>query len=668
MKINAQTWLRMQPWMQAMPGWLRFNKKKGAFYGSLVFLVLGGALAMEGLDRAAVIEPVVPVKRSKEPPKKTKKDRAAVTTPQASLLSGSQKLQQAAASVVKTLASHEGDDPQGGPGEGDSPVTALLEEALSLQSQDEIETQASAMPPKPYQDPNSEPNETSARETGLHSLVFAKDMDMRDALYLLAERYHQNIVPTPEVQGTLAFKKLYDVTFEEAMKAILGTQFMYQQEGNLFVVYPLETYQALQRDQGRRQYAIIPLYYLTGAEASKFVTSILSEDGKVEVTEAGEVGLPEDSDDGLSSESGGASLTAMHDTLMIYDYPEHIACAKEILAQLDVRPQQVLVEATILSATLTDGMELGLDWRNLNSDVVDSLDDLTSGSSSYIGSSGTAAAIGDSLSGGLTWGFTLDDVSAFIQAIEEVTDVTFLANPKILAVNKQLGQVYIGKKVAYQSQTTQTESSTTESVEFLDTGTKLSFRPYICQDGFVRMDIHPKDSSATLRSSDSTTLPDETSAELITNIVVKDGQTIVIGGLFRDSLSTTRTQVPLLGDLPLIGALFRGQAHEVQREEVIVLLTPHIIDPDCDRQVGGQAAQDVESKMRGARERLSQGMTSRRVRDHYDQAVQHYVDGDFDAALDELAVVRELCPTHLEAVRLVQRIHRELDVKALALY
>ncbi|MHC4256232.1 MAG: type II secretion system protein GspD, partial [Planctomycetota bacterium] len=109
------------------------------------------------------------------------------------------------------------------------------------------------------------------------------------------------------------------------------------------------------------------------------------------------------------------------------------------------------------------------------------------------------------------------------------------------------------------------------SVKFLDTGTKLSFRPYIGDDGYIRMDIHPKDSTGKLVDG----IPDETAAELVTNIIVKDGQTIVIGGLFRDQITSVKTQIPLLGDIPLLGAVFRGTSDNVVRTEVMVLLTPH---------------------------------------------------------------------------------------------
>jgi type IV pilus assembly protein PilQ len=257
---------------------------------------------------------------------------------------------------------------------------------------------------------------------------------------------------------------------------------------------------------------------------------------------------------------------------------------------------------------------------------------------------------------GLRIGISSGDFRAFITALETVTDTTILANPKILAVNKQLGQVYIGTKIGYTSQTTQTQTSTTQQVDFLDTGTKLTFRPYIGNDGYIRMDIHPKDSSGTLKANN---IPDEQSTELATNIMVRDGQTIVIGGLFRDVVVTSRRQIPLLGDLPLIGALFRSTTDTNQRQEVIVLLTPHIIDEPED--TNSQArVDDVRRKRFGARDELQWTGKSRLAEDRYARAAKYYVEGNAEKAMEVLEYVLELRPSYLEAIRLKEKIIAEI--------
>jgi type II secretory pathway component GspD/PulD (secretin) len=268
------------------------------------------------------------------------------------------------------------------------------------------------------------------------------------------------------------------------------------------------------------------------------------------------------------------------------------------------------------------------------------------------------------LTGGVTIGVTGSSFTSIIKAIEEITDVTVLANPKILAVNKQLGQVYIGTKVGYLSATTQTDTSTTQQVSFLDTGTKLSFRPYIGNDGYIRMDIHPKDSSANIRqlggTNSTTAVPDETSAELISNIIVKDGETIVIGGLFREKTQTVKKQVPVLGNLPVVGNAFSSKADDGQREEVIVLLTPHIIETP-NQSEGLERSNDVARKSVGAKKELHMTNSMKMAQEHYERATSYYIEKKNDKALKELKIALELYPSYLEAIQLEEKIYDETN-------
>ena len=497
------------------------------------------------------------------------------------------------------------------------------------------------------------------------------DFSVRKALALLGSICGKNIVPSPNVDGLLAFRQLTNVTFDEVMDAILGDNFRYEKRGNLIRVYTKDEFNKIMSDPERMTYKVFTLYYISAAEAMKLITPILSgaQGASIQGSSPAENIVP--TGDSISAGSSGGDTMALNDTIVIADYPENIAEAEKMLEELDVRPKQVLVEATILSATLTEGMELGVDLNfaagvsltGASGQAADAFNSAVSGQTpigqvaagtpgSPIETSGFAA-IGGS---GLRVGVTAGDFTAFLTALESITDTTILANPKILAINKQLGQVYIGNKIGYQSQTTQTQTSTTQQVEFLDTGTKLVFRPYIGDDGYIRMDIHPKDSSGTIKLNG---VPDEFSTELATNIMVKDGQTIVIGGLFRDVVVTSRSQIPLLGDLPLIGGLFRSTSDQTTRQEVIVLLTPHIIDEAYDTQSKARI-DDVRRKRFGAKEELQWLGKARLVEDRYAQAARYYIEGDTDAAMKELNYVLELRPSYLEAIRLKERIIAEI--------
>jgi len=485
----------------------------------------------------------------------------------------------------------------------------------------------------------------------IKSVSFVKDMDIREVLRFMGVKYNKNIVPSPKVSGPITVRTLYDVTFDEAMDAILGDTFQWEQKGNIIEVYPKE-------DKNRMRYKVFSLSYISADEAKKLVAPVLSAQAQIGTSTAAETGVP--TGETITQANGGDTMAAQ-DTLVVYDYPERIAQAEDVIKSVDIKPRQVLVEATILSVLLTEGMELGVDLNFMSGELFS-----TSENDRFASDSAMAQIGGGTIKGGapmevsgfanfkegLKIGITTGDLAGFINALETTTDTTILANPKILAVNKQLGQVYIGTKIGYRSSTTQNDTSTTQQVEFLDTGTKLSFRPYIGNDGYIRMDIAPKDSSGELKANE---IPDESSTEISTNVIVKDGETIVIGGLFRDVVIKTKKQVPFFGDLPLIGAAFSSTADTVKRQEVIVLLTPHIIEDSEDTQASSRK-RDIRIKKQAADDSLHSLNRVNFAQTHYVQAVKFYLDGDFENAKEEVEESLRFRPTYLEALRLKEKL------------
>jgi len=533
---------------------------------------------------------------------------------------------------------------------------------------------------------------TAAETNGkpIQSFKFEEEFSIRKALAMLGSAYDKNIVPTPQVDGQLAFRGLSNVTFEEAMDAILGDNFKYEKVGNLIKVYTRDEYKKLMEDPERMEYKVFTLYYITAAEAQNLIEPLRSTAGAIQVTSPAEKGISAGAGgssggaggsggatggSGMGSSAGGGDSLALHDTIVIYDYPENIQAIRELLDVVDVRPKQVLIEATILSALLTEGMELGVDW-NLAAGVgltgVSATDDIVSGGTISRGSSGTSpiAGLKDSSitkgtpietsgfaqqgANGLRMGITTGDVRIFVTALEQITDTTVLANPKIMTVNKQEGSVLIGTNLGYRSSTSiSTGGVATEGeVEFLQTGTQLVFRPYIGDDGYIRMEIYPKDSSAVLNEDG---VPTESTVEMKTNVVVKDGDTIVIGGLFRNVVTTTRNQVPLLGDLPWVGALFRGTSDTNQREEVIVLLTTRIIEHPSEL-ADDPSAEDVRRRTEGAKDALQSISRTKMAEQAYEQAAKCYVEGDIAGARQQLTIALKLRPAYTEAIRLKEKI------------
>jgi type II secretory pathway component GspD/PulD (secretin) len=491
-----------------------------------------------------------------------------------------------------------------------------------------------------------------------------EDFGVRKALAMLGSQCQKNIVPSPSVDGVLAFRSLRNVTFEEAMDAILGENFKYEQEGKLIKVYTKEEYKRLKEDPDRMVHKVFTLYYITAQEAQNLIQPVLSGSAKIQVSSPAEKGISGGvggtsggaAGGASGSSSGGGDSMASNDTIVVFDFPERVAQVEEVLNSVDIMPKQVLVEATILSAVLDEDMDLGVNWNLLNGEsLTGSLPDIAAvATGTPIETAGFATP-----GNGLKVGFTSGDLVGFIRALESTTDVTVLANPKILALNKQEGSVLIGQNLGYRSSTTiSTGGVATEGeVQFLETGTQLVFRPYIGNDGYIRMEIYPKDSSAEL---DADGVPQETTTELRTNIMVKDGETVVIGGLFRDVVTTTRNQVPLLGDIPIVGLLFRGVTDTTQRQEVMIMLTPHIIE-EPSQAMGQARAEDVSRKRTGAKDGLQSMSRKKLAEDHYARAAKCYIEGDVVSALDHANSALTLRPTYLEALRLKEKILADMD-------
>jgi general secretion pathway protein D len=162
-------------------------------------------------------------------------------------------------------------------------------------------------------------------------------------------------------------------------------------------------------------------------------------------------------------------------------------------------------------------------------------------------------------------------------------ETRLLSNPKIAVVNNQEARIHVGRQEAYITATTtagQTTTTTAEDVTFVDVGIQLSVTPTINDDGYITMKIKPEVSSVVdvliTPSGNQIPIIDTSLAE--TTVMVKDNSTIIIGGLRRDEESSSARRIPFLGDLPFFGSIFRSQTNATERSELLVMITPHIVD------------------------------------------------------------------------------------------
>ncbi|MBS3735085.1 MAG: hypothetical protein KGY99_09195 [Phycisphaerae bacterium] len=505
----------------------------------------------------------------------------------------------------------------------------------------------------------------TTQRPGIVEELHMRDTDIRRALEMFSRQQRVNIVATKDVKGTVAAVDLYDVRFEEALQAVLrAAGYTYYEEGG--AIYVCTPKQLQERIEAKRNLAVetFRLYYVTATDAKALVEPVLSEDGEVVITPAADVGI------GQSAVDTGGNNYAAEDVLVVRDYPETLEQVRTIVADIDSKPQQVLIEATMLRATLTETNALGVDFNALSGVDFETLDATSNGLQSVE----TGEVAGTNLNrnratfrtdfnsaidpGGMTIGFVSNNVGFFIRALETVTDVTVLANPKLLVINKQRGEVMVGSRDGYLT-TTVTETTATQTVEFLETGTRLLVRPYIGRDGHIRMELHPEDSSGSVEQVGESVLPSETTTEVTSNVLVRDGHTIVIGGLFRERQDRGRTQVPLLGNVPHLGTLFRTTNDRTEREEVIILITPHIVEHATDEIVSEQIAADVRRLRMGVRKGMHWWGRGRLAQSAMRKAREKLDAGQRGSAMWYLDTALSLQPRMIEAIRMKERLTQQ---------
>ena len=245
-----------------------------------------------------------------------------------------------------------------------------------------------------------------------------------------------------------------------------------------------------------------------------------------------------------------------------------------ILQELDKPPKQVLIEATIAELTLTDDLSYGLEWylqtRNKDS--------LTSNSLSTLGQ------LGLSTSSGLLYKFLSDSqrLQAVVNAFAQQNKVNILSTPRIMVLDNQTASLNVGSQVPIlggQTTTSTVEGSTVNAqvVSYVTTGITVSVTPTINTEGLLTLQISVTDSQAVPNSTSTINSPEITNDSLSTSIVATTSQTILLGGMMSDNVSDAETKVPLVGDIPLIGNLFKTRTKNKTKTELIIMLTPRIL-------------------------------------------------------------------------------------------
>lgn len=397
-------------------------------------------------------------------------------------------------------------------------------------------------------------------------LETSSEIPLRDLIHLLGKGAGFNVVVAPSVQGTVS-ASLRDVTGLDAMEALLRAHgYVSRRDGAfLYVGQPVDLAD-MERLRDRMTHRVYRPRYVTATELQTLLAPVLSETGRMTVTSAAQQGIAP------SGDQAGGDDYAGEEILLVRDWETTLRETDAVVADVDQMPLQASIEAVILSVELDDEHRAGVNLELLRGSDHARL---------VSGTPTTTLAAMDFTDGGLNVGFLSAHVGAFIEAVEEIGDTQVVARPRLTCVNKQRAEILIGDQIGYLS-TTQTETATTQTVEFLDVGTQLRIRPFISPEGVIRLEVHPELSSGEVRLVGDTPLPEKSTTQVTTNILCRDGSTIVIGGLIREETVVQTGQVPIIGDIPYLGVLFRHNTETVRRTELIVLITPRILRDPVD--------------------------------------------------------------------------------------
>jgi len=495
--------------------------------------------------------------------------------------------------------------------------------------------------------------------------LVVNETEVTQVLEMLAIQSQKNIIASNSVTGVVS-ANLYDVTFNEALDAILRVNgFGYVEEGNFVYVYTLEELETIEKARRTTESRIYELQYLSATDANEFITPLLSENGSAAFRGDVEPGFEP------SVSDGGGDSYAWASKLVVNDYPDNLEKIAALLVELDTPPSQVVVEATVLQTTVTEDNEFGIDFTALSKINIGGIvgGPLAAAQNVITGTFGTTDTVGVTSDvgnttatnfPGLKVGVIKDHVGAFLKVLDQVVDTTVLARPRITCLNRQSAQVLIGTKVGYLS-TTVTETSTSSNVLFIDTGIQLNFRPFISPDGMIRMELHPSVSSVLFRQDGGQQVPNEVAQELTTNVRCRDGETIILGGLFRESSTVTRNQVPFLGDIPIIGQAFRGQTDNLIKEEIIFLLTPTIIPDEQLWEAGKDSLEIIQAVRIGSRAGLLPFSHDQITANYNRDALDAYRLGDLDKALYWSNLSLRSATLQPEMIRLRDRITNEKE-------
>ncbi|MCM8813587.1 MAG: hypothetical protein NC924_06605 [Candidatus Omnitrophica bacterium] len=466
------------------------------------------------------------------------------------------------------------------------------------------------------------PNSLLAARENLISLE-ADEVAIGVVLKSIAEQADANIVISKNIQGTVTVK-LKDVSVAKALQAVLEvSSYTFSIKDDIIFVYSFEERQQQERFS-KITTRVYTLKYAGVKEIQRALLSMKSPRGRIELNEKGNQVIVTDTQEKI--EEMETAIARLDQEQHLRQYKLIYAKAAEVKAKLetmipsdkgilitdertnmitvkavpavsryvddlilhwDIPSRQVLIEAKMLQITLSQGMKTGIDWDYLKGKYNINLQfpqDLETGAIMQIGT------------------MTRNSYKTVLEALESSSNTNVLSSPHIVVMDGQEASILVGSSEPYlvQNKDIDTGQVTTET-KFLDVGIKLRVTPTITADNTVVMKIHPEVSSPRrVAEVDNALAVDTTEAD--TTLVVRNNETVLLGGLIKDSIVKSENRLPYLGRIPILGYLFKNSTEEKVKQELVVFITPRIIAQSPDAIPAMERAKMIEEITRRTKE------------------------------------------------------------------
>ncbi len=414
-----------------------------------------------------------------------------------------------------------------------------------------------------------------------------QDIDVRSVLQLIADFTDLNLVASDTVAGNITLR-LQNVPWDQALDLVLKTKGLDKRKvGNVLLVAPADEIAARERQEleSQKQIAelaplrreLIQVNYAKATDMAKLFQSVTSADG-------------------AADDRGSITVDDRTNSIIAYQTQERLDELRRIIAQLDIPVRQVMIEARIVEANVDYNKALGVRWGGASrrgnwsvygKDGATSFDDdgraLLPGSDtvgSFTLEDGTAPVpfvdmgVANSTAG-IGIGFLTDNITLDLQlsAMEATGNGEVISQPKVVTSDKETAKILKGQEVPYQ----EASSSGATSTSFKEAALSLEVTPQITPDNRIIMEVKVTKDAPNFQAA-LNGVPPINKNEVNAKVLVNDGETIVIGGVFENTQTKATEKVPFLGDLPFIGRVFRRDIVQDEKTELLVFITPRIMN------------------------------------------------------------------------------------------